>query len=120
MPKGKPRGDGKFSPRRVEAAQKHRQAVELRMAGRTYDEIAKALDYKDRTGALYAVRTALEKANDETVDQWKALTIERLNKIIQVFWPMMINVDQSKDFDTRLAAAEECRKVIKDLRRLDY
>jgi hypothetical protein len=84
------------------------QALELRMAGRNYQEIADALGYGDRSGAYRAVKTALEHGSRETVEHHRRINTRRINKILSVFWPRMLNGDQ--------VAAKLCYQGISILR----
>ena len=102
--------ESKMSPRRIEAANKQRQALELRMAGRTWIEIADTLGYSNHSGAIAAVKTALDKTLQEPAEHYRALTLERLTKIMQVHWPFMLQADPTS---TRL-----CLQAIKDVRDL--
>mgnify|MGYP003667893732 CR=1 FL=1 len=65
------RTESKTSPRRIQAVFKQRQALELRMAGRNYDEIAEALGYAGHTSALAAVNKALEKTLEEPSQRYR-------------------------------------------------
>ena len=102
--------ESKLSPRRIEAVQRQQRALELRMAGRTWQEIADNLGYTNHTGAIAAVKTALAKTLEEPAAHYRALTLERLSKIIQVHWPLMLQADPTS---TRL-----CLQAIKDTREL--
>ena len=104
------RGESKLSPRRIEAQAKQRQALELRMAGRTWQEIGDALGYANHTGAYHAVKTALDKTLAEPAAEYRALTLERLTNILQVHWPLMLQADRDS---TRL-----CLQTIKEIREL--
>lgn len=102
--------ESKLSPRRIAAAQKQRQAIELRMAGRTWEEIAGTLGYANHSGAIAAVRTALAKSLEEPSAEFRALTLERLTKVLQTYWPDMIRGE--------IPAATICLKTLKDMRDL--
>lgn len=80
------------SPRRIQATFKQRQALELRIAGRHYDEIARVLGLTS-PGAIYAVKTALRKTLQPAADEYRALTLERLTKVLSVHWPTMLQGD---------------------------
>ena len=101
-------GESKLSPRRIDAQQKQQQAMELRMAGRTWQEIADHLGYASHTGAYEAVKVALSRSNHEAVEDYRSLTIGRLTKILQIHWPLMLQADNNS---TRL-----CLQTIKDMR----
>ena len=69
--------ESKYSPRRIEVVDKQRKAVELRMAGRTWQEIADALGYANHTGAVEAVKTSLQKTLGVPSAEFRELTLER-------------------------------------------
>ena len=103
-------GESKLSPRRIEAQNKQQQALELRMAGRTWQEIAEHLGYKGHTGAYEAVKVALSRSNHEAVQDYRNLTLGRLTKVLQVHWPVMLQADPG--------ASKLCLQTIKDMREL--
>jgi hypothetical protein len=102
--------ESKLSPRRIDAIHKQQQALELRMAGRTWQEIGDALGYANHTGALAAVKKALRTTLQPPADHFRSLTLERLTKILQVHWPRMLQADAAS---TRL-----CLDTIKHIREL--
>ena len=110
MPQGRHPTESKTSPRRIRAVEKQRQALELRMGGRTYAEIAKVLHYANHTGAEYAVRTALQKTLEPTAHEFRALALERLSKILSLYWLRMINGDDK--------ATDRVFRAIADVRQL--
>ena len=103
-------GESKLSPRRIEAQNKQQQALELRMAGRTWQEIADHLGYKSHTGAIEAVKVALARSNHEAVTDYRSLTLGRLTKVLQVHWPLMLQADP--------ISSKLCLQTIKDMREL--
>tara|TARA_R100001086_G_scaffold155269_1_gene82920 strand:+ start:272 stop:784 length:513 start_codon:yes stop_codon:yes gene_type:complete len=103
-------GESKLSVRRIEAQNKQHQALELRMAGRTWQEIADHLGYAGHTGAYEAVKVALSRSNHEAVQDYRNLTLGRLTKILQVHWPLMLQADP--------VASKLCLQTIKDMREL--
>jgi hypothetical protein len=110
MAKKVSRGESKLSPRRINAVTKQRQALELRMAGRTWQEIANTLGYANHSGAFHAVKTALQSSLQAPAQHYRDLTLERLTKILQVHWPLMLQADGNS---TRL-----CLQTIKEIREL--
>jgi hypothetical protein len=102
--------ESKLSPRRIDAMRKQQQALELRMAGRTWQEIGDTLGYANHTGAIAAVKTALQSSLQPPADHFRALTLERLTKVLQVHWPLMLQADA---VSTRL-----CLQTIGDIREL--
>ena len=103
-------GESKMSPRRIEAVRRQQHALELRMAGRTWQEIADNLGYANHSGALLAVKAALQSTLRPPADHYRALTLERLTKVLQVHWPLMLQADA--------VATRLCLQVIGDIRQL--
>ena len=68
--------ESKYSPRRIEVVDKQRKAVELRMAGRTWQEIADALGYADHSGAVRAVQDSLRKTLGAPSAEFRELTTQ--------------------------------------------
>jgi hypothetical protein len=102
--------ESEFSVRRLEAVDKQRRALELRKAGRTWAEIARVVGYKNHSGAIAAVKVALEKTLKEPADHYRALTLERLTDVIRVYWGDMLNHD--------LRATDRVLRAIADIRAL--
>ena len=102
--------ESKYSLRRLNAVDKQRRAVELRMAGRTFQEIADTLGYSTHSGAIRAVKDSLQKTLGVPSAEFRELTLERLTKILQVQWPDMLRGEAS--------AAKVCLQAIGDMRQL--
>lgn len=90
--------------------EKQRQALELRMAGRTYAEIAKTLGYANHSSAEFAVKAALQKTLQPTSNEFRSLALERLSKILQIHWPLMLQRDEK--------SSALVLRTIKDIREL--
>lgn len=84
----------KTSPRRVAATLRQAQAVELRLANRTYGEIAQALGFSSAAVAYSAVHAALKKTIGPPSEELIALTHERYNVILRTWWPLMLKQDR--------------------------
>ena len=65
-------------------AARHRQVVELRIAGHTFDEIAVEVDYAGRQSAKKAYDTALRRWAIEGVQQQRIIQSARLDALWQV------------------------------------
>ena len=79
--KGKARNGVVTSPETAAAKQKAAKAVELRMEGKTFDEIAQEAGYKSRQAAHDAVKRALELIVREPATELIKLDLERLDKM---------------------------------------
>lgn len=80
--------ESRTSPRRITAVDKQRQALELRMAGATFRQIADQLGYKGPQGAQFAVEAALDKTIREPADRLRELDARRLDSLLLTYWPM--------------------------------
>lgn len=83
MPKRRSkRGESRTSPRRMKAVERQRQALELRMAGYTYDVIAERIGYTDGSAAYKAVMAGILKTLQEPADHVRAIEVARLDKLM--------------------------------------
>ncbi len=94
MTQGRHRTESATSPRRIRAVEKQRQALQLRMAGRTLSEIAETLHYANHQGADAAIKAALRKTLQPTADEFRSLALERIEKVLQIHWPLMLQKDE--------------------------
>src|SRR5260370_41834300 len=64
-PRGRGRGESLYSPRRIEAKLRAAQVVHMRFAGHTWQHIADALGFKDRSGPWRATRRLYDQLDPE-------------------------------------------------------
>ena len=62
-PRGRGRGESLLSPRRVQGQLRGVEAMRLHVAGHTWEDIAAALGYKDRSGPWRARQAILRRVN---------------------------------------------------------
>lgn len=90
--------ESKTSPRRIQAAERRNRALQLRIAGATYEQIARTPFsegdprplYKDRKRAHEAVMVALKELAQDTAgkgSELKALELARLESMQISLWP---------------------------------
>ena len=79
------------SPRKVQAVVKQAKALELRLQGHTLQHIAGELGYSSHGGVHYAIQKALESLTYEKVEDFRKLTLERLTRILNIYWPSVEN-----------------------------
>ena len=72
--------------RRVQAHERHLQALELRKAGATYQMIAEQLGYASAKGAHKAVRSAMREALREPAEAVRELEALRLDAALLAIW----------------------------------
>lgn len=71
--------DGPLSPRRLSVAQKRVRALELRREGKTFQQIADIVGWKNKASAYLAVKKGLEDTMQEPADALRKLESERLD-----------------------------------------
>lgn len=74
------------SPRMLTALDKQRQALQLRIAGATYDQIAKEVGYTGASGAWKAIQSALKKTIQEPADELRQIELARLDRMMLSLW----------------------------------
>ncbi len=79
--------------REIKAIDKQLEALKMRIAGRSYADIAEALDYASRGSAHKAVATALRKTLQEPADEVRSLEIERLDELLMSIWQYRMKPD---------------------------
>jgi hypothetical protein len=76
------------SPDMIDAALRQTEALMLRQAGNTFEQIAAKLGYSDRSGARNAVLAALRENVSEPNAEMKALELSRLDALHATLWPL--------------------------------
>jgi len=97
-------------------ARKANAAIQLALAGATWDEIALSLGYPTARTARVAVERALEKqlANEDDRAKMRKLADARLNRLLRSAWPQAIDPEHPE----HLLALTKCRELIADHRKL--
>jgi hypothetical protein len=78
--------ESKLSPRALTAQVKEQQALDRRLAGHTFDEIAQQLGYASRSSAYRAVERALQRIRiqaDQTAETLRALENARYDRLLR-------------------------------------
>jgi hypothetical protein len=78
------------SPRRVRAAAKQSQAMQLREAGVSFEKIAETLGYRNRSSARKAVLAGLKAARLEPAKILRQLEVRRLDKLWLPLWALAV------------------------------
>jgi hypothetical protein len=81
-------------PRRVKKVKKElsvlereHNVVQLRIQGKTFEQIAAQLGYADHSGARDAWLRATERAPMESVNEYRQIHITRLEALVAILWP---------------------------------
>jgi len=65
------------------------KAMEMRIEEKTFEEIAKAVGWKDKTSAFNAIRDALEATVAEPAERLRKIELMKLARIERALWPMI-------------------------------
>lgn len=84
-------GESTTSPRRIEAAEKRRRALQLRKAGATFDQIAEQVGYDNRGNACRAIQQELADLPKEDAVELRDLELARLDSLLTAMWPKAMN-----------------------------
>lgn len=76
----------KRDSRQAELAERRRKALELRKSGATYDQIANALHYTDRSNAAKDVKRAILEIIEEPAKDVLSLELARLDALLLGVW----------------------------------
>jgi len=76
--------------RRIASLKRKKEALELRIAGVSYDAIATKLGYKSRSGAFEAVKTALVQTLIEPAEELRNIEVLRLDKALKAIWSQVL------------------------------
>ena len=85
-------------------------ALQLKMAGATWEEIASTIGYPTARAALVATERALEKElrTEESQSQMRGLAGKRLERLLRSVWTKAINPDHPE----HLAAVTKAREIL--------
>lgn len=114
MPKTPPL-QHKTAPGKVSARQRELDALTLRKAGATFDQIKDEVGYKTRSAAYKAVMRALHRLADEARDETEALRAMELIRIDTMWleaWRLVL--DRELPNRERLNAMKVCVSLIRE------
>ena len=87
------RTESRTSPRRIAATKRQALALDMRLGGATFAQIATALHFRSRQGAQVAVEAALQKTIQAPADEQRRIDIERLDAMLLAVWSRAIERD---------------------------
>ncbi len=95
----------------LQALDKQLLALQLRKAGASFEQVAKACGYANAGGAFKAVKTALKKTLQEPADDLRKLELARLDEAQAAIWAKVKNGDL-KAIDRLLRISERRSKLL--------
>jgi hypothetical protein len=97
-------------PRMIEARMREDQAISLRLAGLTLQQIADQLGFADHTAAIKAIDRALARAAPpDDVDQLRQVEAARLDRLIAARWQAALQGDDKAVASVVQLIARRCR-----------
>ncbi len=90
-------GETMHSKRRLSAKKRQRRALDLKIAGATYQQIADELGYRTASGAHKAVSSALTAMLRPPADELRALESERLDNLWRRLWVRLNSTTATTD-----------------------
>lgn len=79
---------------RAERAKKKAEALRLRIAGATHEEIRAALGYRNRSESYRLIEEAIAEITHEPAVQARALELERLDAMVLALWGKAMKGDR--------------------------
>ena len=79
-----------------EAIVRSNRALELRMAGATWQQVADQMGYKQKSSAQQAVRRAIERETERVADvreSYRTMQLLRIERSIRAIWPQVLQGD---------------------------
>jgi hypothetical protein len=99
------------SQKRIAAAERARQALELRKAGVQYADIAATLKFASASGAYRAVSRALARLTAEPAAELRKMELLRLDRMLQAIWDPVLKGNQGA-IDRALKICERRAKLL--------
>jgi hypothetical protein len=95
----------RVTPAKIVAAERQQKALEMKRTGATYQQIAYALGYRNRSSAADAVTRAMrDTVSKETANELRLLELARLDSMWMVLWPLTLKAD--------LKAIDRCLRIM--------
>lgn len=79
--------------RDVNAAQRAKTALQLRLAGHTYADIAQHCGYSHKGAAHHAIMREMQRALREPAEEALQLEVMRLDRLLVAWWPDALKKD---------------------------
>lgn len=80
-------------PTQIANEKRREQAVELRLSGATFQQIAQQCGYTDKSSAWEAVRRAVRRIGREQAEELFDADMARLDKLLMAVWPKAMKGD---------------------------
>ncbi len=106
-------GESKSSPRRIVAKEKQKRALQLRMAGATFAQIAETMGLPHASSAYDCIMRAMSHIPEPEAKLYKKLNLERLNRLLMALWQTAIaERPDRRDIAQCLSIIAEMNKLV--------
>jgi len=78
-------------------ASRWKKALELRLAGWTYSQIADACGYSDHSSARYAIRRSMQFTLQEPAEELRGLEATRVDHLMSLVWPKKCDTEPTQE-----------------------
>lgn len=98
----------------VPVTERRRAAVQLRIEGKSWQQIADLLGYDSKGGACKDVSRALQKAVTDLalpLEEYRQLELDRLDAMQEALWPKVLDAD-TRAIDTALRLMDRRAKLL--------
>lgn len=102
-------GNRRPTQRNAGLVAKERQALDLRLAGATFDDIAERLGFADRSAAYKAVKRGLTSTLQEPADELRDVESARLERLLLAIWPAALDGDAKAIAQARGLIDQRCK-----------
>lgn len=84
---------GAMAAKRINAAERRLQAVEMRKRGETWEKIAEVCGYKNRGAASGDINKYIKELPQENAQNLRKIEIERLDQLLNAMWDKAMKGD---------------------------
>lgn len=102
-------GKRRPTPNNAALADKERQALDLRLAGARFADIADKLGYANESGAYKAVQRALTSTLQPAADELREVESARLERLLLAVWPAALDGDAKAIAQARGLIDQRCK-----------
>jgi len=82
--------NGKYNRRTLAKVETYERALQMRIAGHSFTDIARTLGYCDHSAAIKMMQRALDLVLKEPAEQCRTIELERLNRLLECCWPKAV------------------------------
>lgn len=106
------------SDKKLQAADKQKQAMQLRLRGKQYDEIAEIVGYATGASAYNAVMAALKATLREPAEELRQMEVKRIDVMLDKLWQSIEAWDTAEPSATKQAVVDRILRLME--RRAKY